>query len=136
MAWNGFGVWALVAQTLTAAVFSAVFLNLITRWVPVFCFSKKSFDYLFGFGGKLLISGLLDSAYNNLYQIIIGKRFSAENVGQFTQANQISSIPAMTMTNIIQRVTYPMFSHMQSDQHKMDEYYLLTMKVAALFIFR
>ncbi|WP_320711913.1 lipopolysaccharide biosynthesis protein [Enterobacter cloacae] len=135
MAWNGFGVWALVAQTLTAAVFSAVFLNLITRWVPVFCFSKKSFDYLFGFGGKLLISGLLDSAYNNLYQIIIGKRFSAENVGQFTQANQISSIPAMTMTNIIQRVTYPMFSHMQSDQHKMDEYYLLTMKVAALFIF-
>lgn len=135
MALNGFGVWALVAQTLTAAVFSAVFLNLITRWVPVFCFSKKSFDYLFGFGGKLLISGLLDTAYNNLYQIIIGKRFNAENVGQFTQANQISSIPAMTMTNIIQRVTYPMFSHMQSDQHKMDEYYLLTMKVAALFIF-
>lgn len=135
MAWNGFGVWALVAQTLTAAVFNAVFLNFITRWVPIICFSKKSFDYLFGFGGKLLISGLLDTAYNNLYQIIIGKKFNAENVGQYTQANQLSSIPAMTMTNIIQRVTYPMFSHMQNDQCKMDEYYLLTMKVAALFIF-
>lgn len=134
-AWNGYGVWSLVAQTVSTAVFSAIFLNLITRWVPSFCFSKGSFDYLFGFGGKLLVSGLLDTTFNNLYQIIIGKKFNAISVGQFTQANQISSIPAMTMTNIIQRVTYPMFSHMQSDQKKMDEYYLLTMKVAALFIF-
>lgn len=135
LAWKGYGVWALVAQTLFASVLSALFLNVITRWVPALCFSKKSFDYLFGFGGKLLLSGLLDTAYNNVYQLIIGKKFNAEHVGQFTQANQISSIPAMTMTNIIQRVTYPMFSHMQEDSHKMDEYYLLTMKVAALFIF-
>ncbi len=135
MAWKGFGVWALVAQTLIASVLSVFFLNFITRWVPEFYFSKKSFNYLFGFGGKLLISGLLDTVYNNLCPIIIGKKFNAETVGQFTQANQLSSIPAMTMTNIIQRVTYPMFSHMQNDQHKMDEYYLLTMKVAALFIF-
>lgn len=135
LAWKGYGVWALVAQTLSASVLSALFLNVITRWVPALSFSKKSFDYLFGFGGKLLLSGLLDTAYNNVYQLIIGKKFSAEHVGQFTQANQISSIPAMTMTNIIQRVTYPMFSHMQEDSHKMDEYYLLTMKVAALFIF-
>lgn len=135
LALKGFGVWALVAQTLSASFLSALFLNLITRWVPDLCFSKKSFDYLFGFGGKLLLSGLLETTFNNIYQLIIGKKFSAENVGQFTQANQISSIPAMTMTNIIQRVTYPMFSHMQEDPHKMDEYYLLTMKVAALFIF-
>lgn len=134
-AFKGYGVWALVAQTLSVAVLNAFFLNIITRWIPTICFSKKSFSYLFGFGGKLLISGLLDTAYNNLYQIIIGKKFNAENVGQFTQANQISSIPAMTMTNIIQRVTYPMFSHMQNEQQKMDEYYMLTMKIAALFIF-
>jgi O-antigen/teichoic acid export membrane protein len=134
-AWKGYGVWALVAQTLSVSVLSALFLNIITRWVPALIFSKKSFNYLFGFGGKLLVSGLLDTTYNNVYQLIIGKKFSAENVGQFTQANQVSSIPAMTMTNIIQRVTYPMFSHMQEDSHKMDEYYLLTMKVAALFIF-
>lgn len=135
MAWKGFGVWALVAQTLSVSVFNALALNLITRWIPALTFSKNSFSYLFGFGGKLLLSGLLDTAYNNLYQIIIGKKFDAASVGQFAQANQISSIPAMTMTNIIQRVTYPMFSHMQSESGKMEEYYLLTMKVAALFIF-
>lgn len=135
MAWKGYGVWALVAQTLTVSILNALFLNIATRWTPVCRFSSESFAYLFGFGGKLLISGLLDTAYNNVYQIIIGKKFDAVSVGQYTQANQISSIPAMTMTNIIQRVTYPMFSHMQDEPKKMEEYYLLTMKVAALFIF-
>nr|WP_159466282.1 lipopolysaccharide biosynthesis protein [Scandinavium goeteborgense] len=135
MAWKGYGVWALVAQTLSVSFFNAIFLNIITRWTPALVVSRDSFSYLFGFGGKLLVSGLLDTLYNNVYQLIIGKKFDATNVGQFTQANQMSSIPAMTMTNIIQRVTYPMFSHIQDDQKKMDECYLITMKVAALFIF-
>jgi len=131
----GYGVWALVAQTLSMAFCNAVFLNVVAKWIPSLNFSKESFSYLFGFGGKLLASGLLDTAYNNLYQIVIGKKFDVVNVGQYTQANQISSIPAMTMTNVIQRVTYPMFSHMQDNHKKMQEYYLLTIKVAALFIF-
>lgn len=131
----GYGVWALVAQNLSMALCNAVFLNILARWTPLLNFNKDSFNYLFGFGGKLLASGLLDTAYNNLYQIVIGKKFDVTNVGQYTQANQISSIPAMTMTNVIQRVTYPMFSHMQDDHKKMQEYYLLTIKVAALFIF-
>lgn len=131
----GYGVWALVAQTLSMALCNAVFLNVVAKWIPSLNFSKESFSYLFGFGGKLLASGLLDTAYNNLYQIVIGKKFDVINVGQYTQANQISSIPAMTMTNVIQRVTYPMFSHMQDNHKKMQEYYLLTIKVAALFIF-
>ncbi|TDS88334.1 O-antigen/teichoic acid export membrane protein [Rahnella sp. BIGb0236] len=135
LAWYGYGVWALVAQTLLMALCNAILITILTRWYPSFTFSRESFNYLFGFGGKLLISGLMDTAYNNLYQIVIGKKFNVVDVGQYTQANQLSSIPAMTMTNIIQRVTYPMFSHMQKDYHKLEEYYLLTMKVASLIIF-
>lgn len=135
LAYFKFGVWALVGQTLIVALCNAIFINAIVKWIPPVKVSRESFSYLFGFGGRLLISGILDTIYNNLYQIIIGKKFNAGFVGQYTQANQISSIPAMTMTSIIQRVTYPMFSHMQNDSSKMEEYYLLTLKVASIFIF-
>nr|WP_194710648.1 lipopolysaccharide biosynthesis protein [Erwinia persicina] len=135
LAFHGYGVWVLVTQNLLNALINTVLLNFFTRWKPGFKPSRHSFNYLFGFGGKLLIAGLLEAFYNNLYQIVIGKKFDASHLGHYTQANQLSSVPAMTLTNVIQRVTYPMFSHIQKEADRMDRAYVLTMKIAALFIF-
>ncbi|NUZ10665.1 lipopolysaccharide biosynthesis protein [Pseudoalteromonas sp. McH1-7] len=135
MAELGFGVWALVSQTLSNAFFSVVLLNLFHPWVPKKGFSNKSFKYLFGFGSKLLAASLIDTIFKNIYQIIIGKHFSATQVGFFTQANQLSLMPAMTMTTVIQRVTYPMLTNIQSDINKFEEIYLLTLRLAALIVF-
>jgi len=135
LAFHEYGAWVLVIQTLLNALINTLLLNLFTRWKPTFKPSRQSFNYLFGFGGKLLIAGLLDAFYNNLYQIVIGKKFDAYQLGHYTQANQLSSVPAMTLTNVIQRVTYPMFSHIQKEKERMDRAYILTMKIAALFIF-
>ncbi|MNF51569.1 Teichuronic acid biosynthesis protein TuaB [compost metagenome] len=135
LAYYGYGVWALVAQTLLNALVMAIIFNVVVPWRPKGGISQESLDYLFGFGSKLLLSGLLDTIYNNIYQIIIGKKFSPAAVGQFTQANQLASVPAITMTSIIQRVTYPMFSKLQSQSKPMDDTYRLTLKLAALVIF-
>lgn len=135
LATSGYGVWSLVAQTLTMALCNVIILNIIHPWLPKAPFSKSSFQDLFGFGSKLLLSGLLDTIYKNIYQIVIGKQFSAVEVGQFTQANQLSSIPAMTMTTIIQRVTYPMMSQLQHSKQKLEQAYLLTLRLAAVVIF-
>lgn len=135
MAINGYGVWTLVVQTLLTAICTTLLFNLFVPWRPQGKITKEAFSYLFGFGSKLLLSGLLDVIYNNLYQIIIGKKFTPAVVGQFTQANQLASVPAATMTGIIQRVTYPMFSHLQDDAAKMENAYRLTLKMAALVIF-
>lgn len=135
LAINGYGVWALVAQTLVMAVCNAIILNVIHPWLPRQSFSMESFKNLFGFGSKLLLSGLLDTVFKNIYQIVIGKQFSAVEVGQFTQANQLSSIPAMTMTTIIQRVTYPMMSQLQHSDDKLEAAYLLTLRLSAVVIF-
>lgn len=135
LATNGYGVWALVAQTLSMAMCNAIILNVIHPWLPRQSFSMESFKNLFGFGSKLLLSGLLDTVFKNIYQIVIGKQFSAVEVGQFTQANQLSSMPAMTMTTIIQRVTYPMMSQLQHSDHKLEAAYLLTLRLSAVVIF-
>ncbi|MGZ0012909.1 oligosaccharide flippase family protein [Providencia hangzhouensis] len=80
---------------------------------------------LFGFGSKLMLSGLIDSIYQNIYQIVIGKKFNVLDVGYFTQANQLVRTPAITMTSIIQRVTYPMLSSIQNDEQRLNYAYLL-----------
>ncbi|HBC1132580.1 TPA: O7 family O-antigen flippase, partial [Escherichia coli] len=68
-------------------------------------------------------------------QLIIGKFFTPQLVGQFTQANQISSVPAMTLTNIIQRVTYPLFCNIYNGKGKIDDAYLNTLKIAGVVVF-
>lgn len=135
LAINSYGVWALVAHALINACCNTLLLNILEPWRPRGGISKSSFEYLFGYGSKLLISGLLDVGYNNLYQIIIGKKFSPALVGQYTQANQLASVSALTLTGIIQRVTFPMFSQMQNNPEKMESAYRMTLKVSAIMIF-
>ncbi|MCY9835619.1 lipopolysaccharide biosynthesis protein [Aeromonas media] len=135
LAANGYGVWSLVIQTLLTAICNTLLFNVFSPWRPKGKLNKESFNYLFGFGSKLLISGLLDVIYNNLYQIIIGKKFTPVVVGEFSQANQLASVPAMTLTSIIQRVTFPIFSQLQKDSDKIEDAYRLTLKIAALVIF-
>ncbi|MGB5118852.1 MAG: lipopolysaccharide biosynthesis protein [Providencia rettgeri] len=135
LAINGYGVWALVTQTLLNASCATFLFNLFAPWLPRGRITKHAFKYLFGYGSKLLLSGLLDVTYNNLYQIIIGKKFSPIEVGQFSQANQLTSLPAMTLTSIIQRVTFPLFSQLQDEPDRMANAYRQTLKLSALVIF-
>lgn len=135
MAFQGYGVWALVSQQLTSATISVLMLNILSPWKPVEKFCTEAFKELFGFGSKLLASGLLDTIYNNLYGLIIGKQFSAAQLGIFNQANTLSTVPATTITRVIQNVTYPMLSNMQNDAGKLDKIYLMTLKIASMVIF-
>ncbi|MEV3831602.1 lipopolysaccharide biosynthesis protein [Aeromonas allosaccharophila] len=135
LALNGYGVWALVTQTLLNASCATLLFNLFSPWLPRGYITKNSFSYLFSYGSKLLLSGLLDVTYNNLYQIIIGKKFSPAIVGQFSQANQLASVPTTTLTGIIQRVTFPLFSQLQGEPDRMTNAYRQTLKLSAMLIF-
>ena len=133
LAYFDHGVWALVAQQLALAIINVLMLNILVPWRPKRKFSKESFKNLFGF--KLLLSGLLDTIYNNIYSLIIGKQFTAVQLGLFNQANRLSSLPAVTLTGVIQKVTFPMLSAIQHDTKKLDASYLLTLQFAAVVIF-
>lgn len=135
LAYHEYGPWALVAQSLTFSFINTILLNVYSNWFPKLIFSRTSFNYLFKFGSKLLASSLLDTIYNNIYQIIIGKVHSAKQVGIFTQANSLSLIPAQSLTTIIQRVTYPMLSQLQNDRSNFERVYLLTLKLSSAIVF-
>ena len=129
------GVWALVIQSLTFAIVSTFVLNILNPWLPREPFCWMSFRELFGFGSKLLTAALIETIATNIYSIIIGRKYDASNLGQYTQANQLASVPAITITNILQRVTYPMLSNMQSDIERLDYTYLVIIKTSCCVVF-
>lgn len=119
MALFGCGVWSLVAQGLSSQVLRTILLWCFNRWSPRFRFSKKSFNELFGFGWKLMISSLLDSIWKELYQVIVGKFYSPATLGQYTRAKGFSQLFSSNLTAVIQRVTYPVLSDIQNEKNRL-----------------
>jgi O-antigen/teichoic acid export membrane protein len=115
LAYKGFGVWALVSQSLVAAVCQTILFWFFTKWKPLFVFSKESFDRLFRYGSKLLASGLLYTIYLNIYTIVIGKLFSASDLGYYSRAKQLESLPAENLTTVLMRVSFPILCSIQDD---------------------
>lgn len=115
LAHSGYGVWSLVAQKISHRGFNALLLWFWNRWLPTLKFSYNSFKELFSFGSKLLLSGLIDTIYRNVYLLVIGKYFSAAELGYFTRAQQFSELPSQNINGVIQRVTYPVLSSIQDD---------------------
>ena len=135
MALKGFGVWSLVALTLSRYALTSTFLWVYTKWKPTFIFCKKSFKELFGFGSKLLLSGLIDTAYRNIYYLVIGKYFSAVDLGFYTRADQFQSLPSSNLQGIIGRVSYPMLSSIQDDIPRLREAYIKIIRSTMLITF-
>lgn len=135
MAYNGYGVWALVAQSTVSTFLNFVLLWLCSRWRPVTGFSKASFHYLFNFGSKLLASGLLDTLYNNAYPIVIGKFYNSAQLGLYSRAQSYASLPSSNITGILQRVTFPVLSLMQDDDERLALNYRRLLRVSAFVVF-
>lgn len=119
MALLGFGVWALVAQTLSNQALRTILLWVVNKWIPQFRFSAESFHELFSFGWKMMLSALLDTVWKELYQVVVGKFYSPAILGQYTRAGQFSKMFSSNMTSVIQRVTYPVLSNIQDDKERM-----------------
>lgn len=135
MAYTGCGVWSLVTQQLLNLFINTLFLWLFSHWRPLIAFSWKSFHDLFSFGSKLLISGILDTLYKNIYPIVIGKLFSASNLGHYTRAQQFSEFPSQNINGIIRRVTYPILCEIQNDNTRLSTIYRKFLRLSAYVIF-
>lgn len=119
MALLGFGVWSLVAQSLTNTILSTILLWFANKWLPKMRFSIESFRRLFGFGWKMMLSGLLNTIWKDLYQVVVGKFYSPATLGQYTRAKGFSTLFSSNLTNVIERVTYPVLSNIQDEKERM-----------------
>jgi O-antigen/teichoic acid export membrane protein len=135
MAYKGFGVWSLVAQTLLKNAINSILLWFWNQWKPIWQFSTSSFKELFSFGSKLLVSGLIDTIYRNVYYLIIGKYFAAAELGYYTRADQFQALPSQSLQGIIGRVSYPVLSSIQNDIPRLREAYKKIIRSSMLITF-
>lgn len=135
MAYKGYSYWALVAQALVSCFISSLLFWHHSKWRPTLIFSTKSFKNMFSFGSKLLASSLLDSIYGNIYSMVIGKIFSASVLGNYSRAESYANFPSISMTGIMQRVTYPILCRLQDDEQELANTYRSFIKISAFIIF-
>lgn len=135
MALQGFGVWALVAQQLSSAFFNTILLWYFSTWRPKFVFSWKSFKELYLFGFNLMLVEIMETLYQNSYQIFIGRFFTASNLGHFTQAKHIATLPSSNISGVIGRVTYPVLSSIQDNNERMSDVYRQLARVISFIVF-
>jgi len=135
MALAGWGVWALAGQQITRQLLNMLCLWLLSRWRPQLMFSAQRFHEMWSFGWKLLVSSLISTAWKEAYQLIIGKCYTTDMLGQYTRARQFRDPCSTTLTKVIQRVTYPILSQIQNDRQRLREGYRKVIRLTMLVTF-
>lgn len=123
LAYYGLGVWALAIQSVLSVVFRTVLLWYFSKWRPQWQYSVLSMKYLWGFGSKMLATGLISNFFYEINSIIIGKAYSKADLGNYSRANQIARLIPDFFQQIIQKVTIPTLAQYQYDLNKLTAVY-------------
>ncbi|MBP5455840.1 MAG: lipopolysaccharide biosynthesis protein [Paludibacteraceae bacterium] len=135
LAYIGWGVWSLVAQTVIASLSNLLFIWIYCRWIPRKGFSFQSFHYLFSYGSKLLASGLLHTVYTQLTPLIIGRYYTSKELGEYSRGSQLASYPADITTGILGKVTFPILAKLQNDAERLISVYRKYICITSMVIF-
>lgn len=135
MAFIGYGLWALVISGLLSSFLSLIMNWYVVRWIPKTGWSKDSFKYLWDYGNKMMASSLLDTLYNNIAPVFIGKFYSPAELGVYNRAQGYAMMPSQNVTGVIQGVTFPVLSRMQNDNEALAHNYRRMLKATAFIIF-
>ena len=135
MAYSGCGVWSLVGQSIAVTFATIIFFPIYSKWRPQMQFSRQSFNQLFKFGSKLLISGTVATVVNNISTIAIGNIYRTSQLGFYTRASQFSEMVAFTVNDVMGTVTFPALSELQNNTDRMIAVYKKSLYFTAFIIF-
>ncbi len=134
-AFTGFGVWALVIQSLASNFISLLCYSFFVRWYPKHRFSSESFKELFGYGSKILLTSILNTIFGNIYNFTIGKVFSISQLGYYTRAQSIGALPSGNIVGVLQNVSFPVLSKCQENEAQMVAYHRKMVRTTCYILF-
>ncbi|MGJ8716010.1 MAG: lipopolysaccharide biosynthesis protein [Maribacter stanieri] len=134
LAYAGWGVWALVYQTIIRSVLAAALLWFWSKWKPIWVFSVISFKQMFKYGSSLLMSSLLNVFTGNISSLLIGKYISPKGLGFYTQGVQYPTILFGTINAGIDKILLPGLASLQEDREVLVSHMRKIMKTAMIFV--
>ena len=130
LAYLGFGPWALVGQSLSGVVVAGSAYWLLSGWRPRCAFSRTVFRELFGFSGKILLSSILHTVYVNISPLIIGRRYSAQDLGYYSRGDSLAQLPGGIFQGTLGRVVFPVLASIQDDEPRLRAAYNKYLRLA------
>lgn len=115
MAYNGFGVWALVAQYLINTTINTVVLFITSKWVPSRECSKDKLKPLLSFGWKIMLTGLISESANEIRTLVIGKKFTMTDLAFYERGQRFPQLIIGNISVILAKVSFPAFSSINDD---------------------
>ena len=135
LAYSGFGVWALVWQAIIGSCVGVAVIWMLARWRPLLAYSWASFRAMFSYGSRLLGSRLLHTVYTQASSILIGKFYTPAELGNYDRGNTLASLPSLRVSDVFNRVTFPILSKLQDDDERLKHVYHEYVAMTSLVIF-
>lgn len=135
MAYSGYGVWSLVCSSLFASITETVIKVIVVRWWPRGKWSKDSFSYLWNYGNKMMASGLLNTLYNNITPVIVGKFYSTTDLGVYNRAHGYALLPSQQIHSVVMEVSFPVLSKIQDDTENLLATYRKMINTSTFVVF-
>ena len=135
MAYQGCGVWSLVAKEMITVLVTVVLLWYLCKWRPLLKFSFSSLKSLFSYGSMILLASLTNRLYENIQGLIIGRAFSAKDLGYYTQAKKIEEIPVNTFADVVTQVTFPVYASIAEQRDYLKDIIRKNVKVVNFLAF-
>lgn len=122
-AFCGMGVWAMVWPNFIMPFMNGYLYYRHDPWFPGFKFSWKVWREFFGYGSKLLVSNLITTTFDNIYPLVVGKKFSASDLGYYSKAQSYASLPSFTLQTVVGPVAFPVMCSISKDEQRLQEAY-------------
>lgn len=129
LAFLGFGIWALVANMVLLPFFRSIVLWYQSNWRPKKIFSFLSIKKYFAFGGFLMLQGIIDTIVTNITSFIIGKVYTKNDLGYYSQGGKLNGYIVNPLSSIISKVTYPILSKVKNEEERLKDIYSKVMGV-------
>jgi O-antigen/teichoic acid export membrane protein len=134
-AYIGYGLWALVITNLISTIFGFILTLFVVKWIPHERFSKESFRYLWNFGNKMMASTVLNTVYQNIAPLLVGKYFGPTELGVLNRASGYASLPYNQVSGSVQAVSFPVLSKLQEDEDALTRNYNRMIKTVCFLYF-